>query len=131
MRFELTTLVDITQTNARRGDDVYQCNQQQNFLTLFQSISLRANPIITRKPEKQKQNISNMNFGKQYTGVHSVWSLQFEFENESQHSLEMLNSDINFVPVINNLDETADFELSAFVTENPQISNIFFIERDK
>lgn len=72
-----------------------------------------------------------MNFGKQYTGVHSVWSLQFEFENESQHSLEMLNNDVNFVPVINNLDETADFELSAFVTENPQISNIFFIERDK
>lgn len=131
MRFELKTLVDITQTNARRGDDVYQCHQQQNFLTLFQTISLRANPFITHKPTVQKQNISNMSFGKHHTGVHSVWSLEFEFENESQHSLEMLNSDVNFVPVINNLDETADFELPAFVTEDPQISNIFFIKRDK
>ena len=38
MLFKLTTVVDITQTNARRGEDKKKENQQANFNTMFQTI---------------------------------------------------------------------------------------------
>ena len=43
MIFKLTTVVDITQTNARRGDDQKLANQQANYNTLYQTIGLRVN----------------------------------------------------------------------------------------
>lgn len=131
MKFELKTLIDITKTDARRGDDIYECHQQQNFLTLFQTISLRANPFLTEKPSMQTQNIDNMNFGRKYKGAHTVWTLVFEFESESQHSTEMLNDDFNLVPVITGLEETVDLEFSAFITQSEESANIFFTECDK
>jgi hypothetical protein len=131
MRFELKTLIDITETGARRGEDPYQYNQQQNFLTLYQSISLRANPIVKRKPMIQTQNVSNLGFGKKYQGTHTVWSLIFEFEGEEQHSLDFLKNDVNLVPIITELDETVDLEVGAFITNDEQTANIFFIEIDK
>ena len=86
MRFELITLIDITETGARRGEDMRECQQQQNFLTLFQTISLRANPIVKRSPKVEKCNIGNLGFGKKYKGTHRVWSWTFEFEGEDQEN---------------------------------------------
>lgn len=131
MKFELKTLVDITETGARRGEDTHLYNQQQNFLTLFQTISLRANPIIRKKPTVEKCNISNLEFGRSHKGVQSVWSLTFEFEGEDQHSIDFLKQDVDLVPVIYNLDETADLTIGAFITSNEQDTNIFFREIDK
>lgn len=131
MRFELKTLVDITETGARRGEDVYAYNQQQNFLTLYQTISLRSNPIVKRKPTVEKCNVSNLGFGKKYKGVHRVWSLVFEFESEDQHSIDFLNNDVNLVPIIIRLDETVKLEVGAFITNSEQTTNIIFREIDK
>lgn len=131
MRFELKTLVDITETGARRGEDSRSYNQQQNFLILLQTISLRANPIINKKPVVEKQNISNLGFGKKHKGVHNVWSLTFDFESENQHSLEFLQQDVELVPVIVNLNETADLSIGAFITRDEQSTNILFREIDK
>jgi hypothetical protein len=131
MKFELKTLVDITKTDARRGENIHQYNQQQNFLTLYQTISLRANPIVKRKPVIEKYNISNVGFGKKYKGVHSVWTWIFEFESESQHSIAMLKDDVNLVPIISQLDETAKLDVDAFITYDEQTINILFREIDK
>ena len=46
MRFIIHTLVDITETGSRRGEDPKQYRQQQNFLTVMQTIGLRVNPDI-------------------------------------------------------------------------------------
>jgi len=43
MKFTLTTVVDITETRARRGEDKKQVNQQANYNTMFQTIGLRVN----------------------------------------------------------------------------------------
>jgi hypothetical protein len=126
MRFELKTLIDITETGARRGEDTHQYNQQQNFLTLFQTISLRANPIVRRKPTVEKCNISNLGFGKKYKGTHRVWSWTFDFESEDQHSLELLENDITLVPIITKLDETVKIDVGAFITKDEQTTNITF-----
>lgn len=131
MRFELVTLVDITQTDARRGEDSFKYNQQQNFLTVLQTISLRANPMLKSKPKLEKQNISNLNFGRKFKGIHNVWTLRFDFESEQQHSIDMLKEDFNLVPFIKNLEETANLDVGAFITNDEQLTNIFFIELDK
>ena len=48
MNFNLFTKVDITKTNARRGDDPFKMKQQQNYLTVLQTIGLRVNPILSK-----------------------------------------------------------------------------------
>jgi len=45
MRFKIQTLVDVSQTFARKGvDDQKSIKQQANFNTLYNVIGLRSNP---------------------------------------------------------------------------------------
>lgn len=127
MRFQLLTLVDITRTNARRGDDPYLQKQQQNYLTALQTISLRANPIISSPPVCEEKSIKGLGFGSAYTGKQRVWRLNFSFESEEQHNLEYLVQDFNYVPIIDNLDETAKFGDAAFITASNN-TNIVFVK---
>lgn len=127
MRFRLITLVDITKTGARRGDDPRKQKQQQNFLTALQTISLRSNPIVDQAPTIKKQSVKGLGFGKDITGKHYVWSLDFEFESES-HSYDFLLNDFDLVPVISNLDETIVLDPSAFLTNSATSRNTIFIE---
>lgn len=126
MRFQLLTLIDITRTNARRGDDAFLQKQQQNYLTALQTISLRANPIINSVPTVTKQNLKDLDFGKKFKGEHQVWKLNFEFESADQHSVENLINDFNFVPIIKGLYETAVFDDAAFITKSDDSRNIIF-----
>jgi hypothetical protein len=127
MRFRLLTLIDITNTGARRGDDSRKQQQQQNFLTAIQTISLRSNPIIKNRPSVQLQAVRGLGFGDDVKGAHSIWTLDFEFESDS-HSLELLIKDFDLVPVISNLDETIDLEPCAFLTNGRSNRNTVFIE---
>ena len=116
MRFVLYTLIDITQTNARRGEDPFAQKQQQNYMTALQTISLRANPIIQSQPVMETASCKDLGF--EFKGKQNIWSLEFEFESEGQHSLELLNLDFNYVPIIKNLNETIDLDPCAFITFN-------------
>lgn len=125
MRYKLYTVIDITETGARKGDLVKAQQQQQNFLTVVQTISLRSNPIISHKPTLISCKIDGLGFGSDLNGNHNVWHLNFEFENES-HSLEFLNIDLNCVPVIAGLNETIQLHTPAFFTLDPKLKNIVF-----
>ena len=46
-RFNLYTLVDITKTNARRGEDKLAYGQQQNYMSMMQTLGLRTNVEIS------------------------------------------------------------------------------------
>ncbi len=127
MRFRLLTLIDITNTGARKGDDYRKQQQQQNYLTAVQTISLRSNPIIHQKPTVKKQSVSNLGFGEDIKGSHCVWTLDFEFESES-HNLDLLIKDFDLVPVISGLDETAKLEPCAFLTNGRSNRNTVFIQ---
>jgi len=126
MRFELSTLVDITATNARRGDDPFLIRQHQNYLTVIQTIGMRANPIIKSKPLVEEKSISNLGFGSVYAGRHKVWTLDFEFESDWNHSIEFLLNDFESVPFIIELTETAKFQVPAFTTVDKKYSNVIF-----
>jgi hypothetical protein len=131
MRFRLYTLVDITETRARRGDDPKAARQQQNFLTVLQTIGLRVNPTYNKSPQIIEDTPSRLGLGKNYKNKQRVWQFDFEIEYEAALDLDILNSDFDLIPIIDGLNETAKFDNSVFLTQNPLKSNIIFEVDDK
>jgi hypothetical protein len=124
MEFTLYTLVDITETGERRGQDRVAIGEQANYDTLIQVIGLRVNP--TPKGIKQhKGSISKLGFGSDFKGSHAYWELRFDIEYGAT-SLEMLEEDFDLVPVITQLKETAKINISVFKTKDPAQRNIVF-----
>ena len=126
MTFRIYTLADISPTGARRGDGV-PYYQEQNYMTVIQTIGIRANPVnvIVSKNE------GTTKFGSKYKGKQNIWCLEFEVESQGAHSVEMLKQDFNLVPFIAGAEETVEFEKNLFVTENKQLTNILFEFDDK
>lgn len=124
MKFLLETLVDITQTDARRTDEKHAYHQQQNFLSIVQTIGLRVNVNITKKPVVEEKTLKG--FGSNFTGKHRVWTLPFEIEYEDAMSVEMLKSDFNLVPIITGLSESVQINKSVFRTKDSKERNIIF-----
>jgi hypothetical protein len=128
LKFDIYTLVDITQTSARKGQDPVSYKQQQNFLTVLQTIGLRVNPSVPKEPAI---SYTNPRFGSVYKKEDKVWKLGIEIEYDDAHSVEMLKDDFNLVPIIVGLTETATFKDSVFITTDPKHYNIVFIQTDK
>ena len=127
MRFKVQTLIDVTQTNARRGEDRYEIMQQQNFLTMIQTLGLRVNPIFEQAPAIQTVSVDKLGFGKKYKGKHKVWTFYFEIDYADGLDESMLIDDFHIVPVIGDLDETInDKDNRAFISKNKQSTNIIF-----
>lgn len=128
MKFKLYTLIDITETGARRGEDPLKVRQQQNFLTVVQTIGIRANPEITTSPVVEKLNLSKLNFGSEFKGTKPVWSLDFEFGLNQYHTIEQLIQDFDCVPIIGELTENIKPTNWVFRTTDDAQRNIFFVK---
>ena len=126
MKFMIETLVDVTQTNARKGDEGSAVKQQANFMTLYNVIGLRTNPTEFEITIETKD--TSKLFG--ITGKHNVWTVTFVVEQVDSLTKEMLLEDFNMVPFINGLDETAQFAKNVFTTKGKN-KNIVFTEIDK
>ena len=120
-QFKIITTVDITETRARKGDDKKKYDQQQNFLTLCNTIALRVNPTINQSPKIIKY--------QKFEG-HKVWELYFDIEYEAALDIETLLGDFNLVPFIGNLDESVKFQDCVFRTSGEDC-NIIFEQVDK
>ena len=131
MRFTIHTLVDITETGMRRGEDPTQYRQQQNFLTVMQTIGLRVNPTYITSPEIVKDIPSKYNLGTNYKNKQNIWQYEFDIEYTDALDINTLINDFNLIPIITGLDETVSFENDVFITKNPSINNIFFDLYDK
>jgi hypothetical protein len=125
MRFKFYTLIDITETRARFDKNDTLWHQQQNYLTLVQTLGLRVNTAIDNL-EKNELDLTELDFGTQYKGKHSVWSGTIHIEYEDGLTLDVLEQDFNLVPVINNLEETIKLKDCVFDTKNSQTKNIIF-----
>ena len=123
--FELFTVVDITETGARRGDPKLLEHQQQNYLTVMNTIGLRANPTIIKSPYLVDENIK---FGKGISAK-KIWRMVFDIEY-GIHSVDMLKLDFDLVPFIKELTEDAVIDDPVFRTDINS-SNIVFREIDK
>ena len=131
MRFIIHTLVDITETNSRRGEDLIKHRQQQNYLTVMQTIGLRVNPTYVKPPETIKEIPSKLGLGKVYKTKQTVWKYTFDVEYEAALDIETLENDFDLIPIIGGLQESVVLEIPHFITKNPDKNNINFIISDK
>jgi hypothetical protein len=131
MRFTIHTLVDITETLARRGEDAKLFRQQQNFLTVIQTIGLRVNPEYIGPPKIITDIPTKHNLGSKYTTKQSIWKYSFDMEYEGALDVETLVNDFDLIPIITELDETAHFDNAHFLTKDIAKCNIFFSIDDK
>ena len=125
MRFRLHTLIDITETGARRNENGDSYRQQQNWMTLIQTLGLRANPFIV-KSTVETQGAKKLGFGTDFRGSHRVWTVDFDIEREQGLDIESLKTDFDLVPVITGLTETAKLKKDVFQTQNLEDINIVF-----
>ena len=130
-KFRLTTLVDITETGARRGEDPLAYRQQQNFLTVLQTIGLRTNIEYTSGPKVITADPKEKSLGSDYKGEQTIWQFEFTSPAPDSLTLDMLNNDFNLIPIITDLAETVKFKNSVFITQKPKISNTNFVLLDK
>ena len=130
MKFKVTTVIDITETNVRRGEDKKKEKQQANFNAMFQTIGLRVNvdPISLTE---SVVDVKGLGFGDAIKGKQRVWVFEFENPYEGALSYDMLVNDFDLVPIITDLDETANINNSIFCTNHPNDTNIIFSIIDK
>jgi len=131
MRFIICTLIDITETGCRRGEDPTQYRQQQNFLTVMQTIGLRVNPTYVMPPETIKEIPSKLGLGTSYKTKQTVWKYTFDVDYEGALDVQTLVNDFDLIPVIGGLNETVVLDMPQFITKNTSKTNINFTLLDK
>lgn len=115
MRYQITTLVDITKTNPPRGTtDPTTLGQQSNYNTLIQTIGLRANIVGSVDPIKQTGRLPDP-----FSGKGAYWTFEFEVEREGVFAsgndpVALLRADLEGVPVVIGLQDTVKFDLPIF-----------------
>ena len=125
MKFEVLTLIDITETKARFNKTDPLWLQQQNYITFVQTLGLRVNSYID-KTKVLVDDVTGLGFGTSYKGQQKVWKVGFTVEYEGGLSVEDLVNDFHLVPVINNLEETIKLKDCMFDSKNPKTCNIIF-----
>lgn len=126
MRLEIVTLVDVTQTNEKRGGEPKRYSQQSNFNTLIQTATLRAN-FLPIRVDINNSSINQFGFGKKYKDKQKHWITRLEAERESVGlDIAMLNEDFDLVPIVLGLDETVKIPDNVFNTIDSELKNIVF-----
>lgn len=107
----LYTTVDITQTNVRIKSNIddwsLQRNQQRNLDTVIQTLGLRSQPVNIRVRQLVK-NPHAFGLGSNLPEECNIWEMEFDIEHDSAlgENCEVALKDLNYVPLINGLNET-------------------------
>jgi len=114
-RYKIITLVDITRTNTNRGEtDKIKIGQQANFNSLVQAIGMRSNVQWASDPEK---NSGALPFPLEGKAVHWIWEFEAEREEvflQNNDPVALLKIDLNGVPIVDKLENSADITPAAF-----------------
>lgn len=130
------SLVDITPTGITRGADSIERNQQRNWETVLQCMSLRTQPLHIEKPRVSLlENVKIAEFGDFYEGPQTIWSWSWAVEASEVYDLPgrplgAIQADFEQVPVVTYLTETAKFMLPIFYPYG-SIKNVYFKEVTK
>ena len=78
----------------------------------------------------ETQDLSDYDFGTDYTGTGTVWQLKFASEHDAvwqreEDTVYWATTDCNSVPVNNGLDETHN-TIDYFETVNAESKNLYF-----
>ena len=127
-RFQIITLVDITQTNPNRSEtDPHRLAQQANFNSLIQAIGLRANVGWISSPRERTGALPRDLDGK---AVHWTWTFDVERDDvflKDGNSVALLVDDLNGVPIIPNLNNSVDLDPACFISKGDN-ANIWVFE---
>jgi hypothetical protein len=127
-RFQIITLVDITQTNPHRSEtDSHLLAQQANFNSLVQAIGLRANVIWLSSPKEKNGALPKGIDGK---AVYWTWTFDVERDDvflRDEDSVGLLVDDLNGVPVIPNLNNSVELDPACFISKG-ETANIWVFE---
>jgi hypothetical protein len=116
-RYRITTLIDITRTDTNRAVlNERQLLQLANFNSLRQSIEMRAIVQWNKNPTHHSGRLPNPLDGRA-----EYWVWEFETERDDLFLKDgdqtaLLKEDLNGVPIISGLDETADLYPPVFQT---------------
>src|SRR6056300_1337710 len=126
MKFRLQTLVDITETHARRqSNDKFAYKQEANFQTVLQTVGLRVNIEYDNSPRFEEITVTKILFDDKYKGKQMLWTFEFDVEYEDALTLEMLKGDFDLIPIITRLNETIHLDKALFKTAGKD-TNIMF-----
>ena len=109
-RYKIKTTVDITRSNPSREDtNSVRNGQQLNFNTLLQGIGMRANVEWDNDPQLVEYQDTK------------EWFWEFETEQVDVFATKddpvgLIKQDLQGIPVIRNLTETAALEKPIFIT---------------
>lgn len=131
MRYKIHTLVDITRTGQYRNETGMELAklQQQNFDTIVQTISMRANLEYADPPKIKIDNPSNYNL--EGLELANIWTFEWRVDKEdlflhNDDPVGRLKEDFKYVPYISGLTETVKQEIAIF---NPGANISFEIVR--
>jgi len=133
MKIIVKTLLDITETKKHKHNCVekLQVNQQSNFMSFFNCLSMRFNPYYDVSPTVTTESVEGIGFGTAYKGKHSVWTFEFEVETAvAGIDHKTLINDLDLIPVIPNLTETVEINNTMFRTKDNELTNLVFILSD-
>ena len=123
MKYKLITLIDITRSGATRSEtDRLKIGQQSNFNSLLQGIGMRSNVDWTADPKVTDGKLPNEIYGK---ARHWIWSFYCEREDvflKDGDSVGLLKDDLNGIPIIDRLNNTADISPACFITRGDKIN---------
>lgn len=105
-------------------------NQQRNWDTMVQIISMRAQPMILQSAKMLEDDVAQYNFGGFYTGKHKIWAFRFGIEAKDAYSksgnpVYQLLEDSNLVPMSTGLNETTAIDPAAIDTKS-YTANTYF-----
>lgn len=131
-RYHAYTLIDITNTGVLTQENISQKqrNQQRNWETVYQLLSLRAQLLEFEYLGMIKDDVSKYSFGINYQGIHNIWQFTFAVEHAGVYAFNhdrygTIKDDFRIAPIILNLDETATPVQPLFYTSGPEKNTYF------
>lgn len=122
-RYRITTLIDITLTDAKKNDvDQKKILQQSNFNSLRQAIELRSNVSWDQAPERHHGRLPSAPDGK---SVYWIWDFDVEREDlflDRDDPTALLKDDLNGVPIIAGLEDLAEIDPPAIQTRGKNVN---------
>lgn len=131
--FIVYTLFDITSTGVTKASsrNAYERDQQRNWETLQQVLGLRTQPLNLQTPVMQVDaDLSQYNFGENYTGTANVWSTEFTVDQvdvftRNGDTVALLREDADLIPMITELTESVSIRPACTQTAG-NACNIYF-----
>jgi hypothetical protein len=127
---EIKTLIDVTDSGVRRLSQgtQQQVDQFKNWTTLKQCIELRSVVDYDYPPSVEKVDVKGLGFGRAYKGTHAVWTWRLRPDRNQVYAdatgpVGGLISDVDQIPIIQNLTETINIDKPVFNLTDPEFKN--------